>query len=153
MKPACPTRLQLESAVLSELSPSRTLDVEAHAETCARCRHELNWLRTETALFAQRAAREEVTRLWEGVEARGAPKRSAAGLTRAGLALAASVLLAVAVGGSFKGGPRGTQANGEPLPMSVETMSVDWQSDTRASMPCYTPGFGIACGEVEFASR
>jgi hypothetical protein len=149
---SCPTRLQLEAVALGELHPAREAELEAHAEGCVRCRHELNWLRTETALFAQRTAREEVSRLWEGVEA-AAPKRGQR-LTRAVLAFAASVLLVVAVGGQrLTPRQRAGQQHGDPVPMSLEMMSVDQQSALRASMPCYTPGFGIACGEVEYASR
>jgi hypothetical protein len=37
--------------------------------------------------------------------------------------------------------------------MSLEMMSVDQGSDGLRSEPCYTPGFGIACGEVQYASR
>ena len=61
----CPTRLALEAAVLGEAPGGRLTDYEAHAEQCARCRHELNWLRTEQSLFAQRTARDEVGRLWK----------------------------------------------------------------------------------------
>jgi hypothetical protein len=153
MKP-CPTRLQLEAAVLGEVHPSRAAELEAHADGCVRCRHELNWLRAETALFAQRTAREEVSRLWEGVEA-STPRRGQR-LTRAVLAVAASLLLAVLVGGQrLHPHPRGAQHSGSEslMPMSLEMMSVEQESALRATMPCYTPGFGIACGEVEYASR
>ena len=151
----CPTRLQLESAVLGEVHEARAAELEAHAEACARCRHELNWLRTESTLFAQRTAREEVSRLWDAVDARANPPRGR-GLTRTMLAIAASVLVAV-VGLRFvsSAGHRGSARDrAEPVPMSLETMSVDPTADSApASMPCYTPGFGIACGEVEYASR
>ena len=149
----CPSRLQLESAVLGEVHPSRVAEFDAHAESCARCRHELNWLRTETTLFAQRTAREEVSRLWESVDARSQSKRGAR-LTRAMFAIAATVLLAV-VGARFmsSAGRSVPRAHLEPVPMSLETMSVDPAADEVASMPCYTPGFGIACGEVQYASR
>lgn len=149
----CPSKLQLESAVLGELHESRVAELDAHAEACARCRHELNWLRTETALFAQRTAREEVSRLWESVDARAQSKRGAR-LTRAMFAIAATVLLAV-VGARFmsSAGRSTPRSFLEPVPMSLETMSVDPSADEVASMPCYTPGFGIACGEVQYASR
>lgn len=150
---SCPSKLQLESAALGELHESRIVELETHAEGCGRCRHELNWLRTESALFAQRTAREEVSRLWEGVAATAVPKRSF-GLTRSVLALAASALIAFAVAGrvaaSLRGGG-GAHGAREAVPMSLETMSVD--QSQPATMPCYTPGFGIACGEVQYASR
>jgi hypothetical protein len=147
----CPNRMTLESAALGELHEGRVSEIESHAEGCARCRHELNWLRAETAMFAQRAAREEVSRLWEGVAEVAAPRRSMKA-ARAVLAVAASLLLAIALGGKISGASRGSQRsqNDSSVPMSLEMMSVEQQ---RASMPCYTPGFGIACGEVEYASR
>jgi hypothetical protein len=151
MKP-CPSRAQLEAAALAEVHENRILDMEQHAEGCPRCRHELHWLRTEVALFAQRAAREEVSRLWEGVEARRDSKRLFV-RARAVLALAASALLVLGIASGVSRGTHSARHEGsEPL-MSLETMSVDWQGGERASMPCYTPGFGIACGEVEYASR
>ena len=152
---ACPTRLQLEAAVLGETAEARLVDLENHAEGCARCRHELAWLRTESAMFAQRAAREEVSRLWESVDARPDSKRGR-GLARAVLAIAASVLLAV-VAGRLGVSSRGmSRQSAEPVPMSLEMMSVDFggpSSDAVQSEPCFTPGFGIACGEVQYASR
>lgn len=154
----CPTRLQLEAAVLGEVPESRATELDTHASSCARCRHELNWLRTETALFAQRTAREEVSRLWEAVDSRAQAKRTGS-VTRSMLALAATVLIAI-VGARFVSaggrGPTREQVSGSFEAMSLEMMSVDWSSgdsDLPATMPCYTPGFGIACGEVQFASR
>lgn len=152
----CPTRLQLEAAVLGEVHEGRVAELDAHADGCPRCRHELNWLRTESALFAQRTAREEVSRLWEAVDARAQSKRTG-GITRTMLAIAASLMVAV-VGARFvsSSGPRSARHNNEPVPMSLEMMSVDQASadgDTLATMPCFTPGFGIACGEVQYASR
>lgn len=150
---SCPSRLQLEAAVLGEAHEGRAAELDAHAEGCARCRHELNWVRTETSLFAQRTARDEVGRLWQAVDSRAQSKRGAR-LTRAMLAIAASVLLAV-VGARFMGsaGRSAPRERLEPVPMSLETMSVDPGADSIATMPCYTPGFGIACGEVQYASR
>jgi hypothetical protein len=148
----CPSRLQLEGLALDEVSEGRAAELEGHASACARCRHELNWLRSEAAMFSQRAAREEVSRLWEGFEASAAPRR-AQRFARGMLAVAASLVIAVLVGAQLKLPHRPGFERGEALPMSVEMMSVDSQLDARASMPCYTPGFGIACGEVEFATR
>jgi anti-sigma factor RsiW len=149
----CPSRLQLESAVLGEVHESRVHELEDHAERCARCRHELNWLRAETAMFAQRTAREEVNRLWEGVDAASARRaRRPFRMVRAMLAIAASVLLAFAVNGTLSSRQASSRHHGlEPVPMSLEMMSVE-QAELL-SKPCYTPGFGIACGEVQLASR
>ncbi len=153
----CPSKVQLEAAVLGEVPDGRVAELDAHASGCARCRHELNWLRAESTLFAQRTAREEVSRLWDAVDARANAKRGR-GLTRTMLALAASLLVAI-VGVRFVGaaGRGSDRARSEPVPMSLEMMSVDWSADSGdsapATMPCYTPGFGIACGEVQYASR
>jgi hypothetical protein len=139
---SCPTRLQLEAAVLGEAPGGRLTDYEAHADACPRCRHELNWLRSEVAMFSQRHAREEVSRLWEGVVlTRPARARR---LSRMIVAVAASVLLALVA----SGGRARSAGNDEPLPMSLEMMSVDHHfAAVHFSENCFTPGFGIACGE------
>lgn len=149
MKP-CATRLQLEAAVLGEVPEGRLEELDQHAEACARCRHELNWLRAETAMFAQRSARDEVSRLWEAVDPKRESRRSRT-FGRSVLALAASILVAVVVTGKMSGSRRSHSAGDEPLPMSLETMSVDQQfaSAELFSPPCFTPGFGIACEAVE----
>ena len=145
---SCPTRLQLESAVLGEAPGGRLTDYEAHADSCPRCRHELNWLRTEAAFFSQRTARHEVGRLWEGVVVKK-PAR-ARRLSRMGVAAAASVLLALLATGRH--GPSALDDDG--LPMSLEMMSVDQRlAAADLAEPCFTPGFGIACGQVDFASH
>ncbi len=145
----CPTRIQLEAAVMGEVPEGRLSDCETHAEHCARCRHELNWLRSEQAMFGQRAAREEVSRLWEG-----APRRKEARaegfVTRALLAVGATVLFAVTIGGhvTSRGSAWAHVSGDDALQMSLETMSIEHQqmaSAELASLPCYTPGFGPAC--------
>lgn len=147
---SCLSRERLEAAVLGETPEALLLDIEAHAETCARCRHELSWLRTEVGLFSQRAAREEVNRLWEGV-AREQHARRPRRLSRALLAVAASVLIAVSLGGRLTLGQRShAHASDDSVPMSLEMMSVGapdlrMASAELASVPCYTPGFGPAC--------
>jgi hypothetical protein len=141
----CLPREKLESAVLGEAPEGLLADIEMHAEGCARCRHELAWLRTEVVLFSQRAAREEVSRLWEGV-AKDREVRRPRRVSRALLAIAASVFMAVTVGGRLV--QQRAHASEDALPMSLETMSVDlpqYASADLASMPCYTPGSGFAC--------
>src|SRR5258708_3014673 len=141
---SCPTRLLLEAAVLGEAPGGRLTDYEAHAGTCPRCRHELNWLRSEAAMFAQRRAREEVGRLWSGVDTSRPRVRR---WSRMAVAVAASVLLALVASGR-----RGPSSGRENLPMSLETMSVDRRAGSDSAQ-CYTPGFGIACDDVVLASR
>jgi hypothetical protein len=142
----CLPRERLEAAVLGEEPEALLEDIEVHAEGCARCRHELSWLRTEVAMFSQRAAREEVGRLWEGVVSKRDDQRPRR-VTRTLLALAASVFVAVSFGGRLLQHSR-SHSSEDALPMSLETMSVDlpqYASADLATMPCYTPGSGIAC--------
>jgi hypothetical protein len=142
----CLPRERLESAVMGEAPEGLLSDIEQHAEGCARCRHELSWLRTEVVLFSQRAAREEVSRLWEGV-AKEPDVRRPRRISRALLAIAASVFVAITVGGKLLVHQH-SRGGDESLPMSLETMSVDlpqYASADVASMPCYTLGSGFAC--------
>jgi anti-sigma factor RsiW len=59
----------LEALALGELAPARAAEVEAHAAGCAECARELQWARTEQALFSRRSA-EPAGALWAGVAAR-----------------------------------------------------------------------------------
>lgn len=87
----CGRTSQLES-LLSHESP----ELRAHARGCAVCRHELNWLESEAALFRQRAGRDEVAHLWAGVEARSKPSPHPWPKMFAALAAAAALLLVTA---------------------------------------------------------
>jgi anti-sigma factor RsiW len=94
----------LESIVTGEASSAQAAELRAHADTCPRCRHELNWLETEAKLFRERAAREEVAQLWKGVAARS-ERPAERPWSRVLVALAASALVLLGVGrvalGSF----------------------------------------------------
>ena len=89
----------LEALALGQLAPPRAAEVEAHAAGCAECARELQWARTEQALFSQRSER-PVDALWAGVAARLGKPRNAhrphwarrIALT-AGAAAAAAVLI------------------------------------------------------------
>ncbi len=90
---ACGKTALLDALTRGELVPAQSLELRAHAAQCARCRHELNWLESEATLFRQRASRDEVRHLWEGV---ALPSRSAADPRRTRrvlVSLAASLLL------------------------------------------------------------
>lgn len=87
----CGRTSQLES-LLSVDQP----ELRAHAKRCALCRHELNWLESEAALFRQRAARDEVAHLWKGVEKRVPPEPRA--WPRVLVAMAAAAMLLFTVG-------------------------------------------------------
>lgn len=66
----CGRTHQLEAVVLGEAPAALAADLRVHAAGCPRCRHELNWLETESTLFRQRAGRDEVAHLWAGVATR-----------------------------------------------------------------------------------
>ncbi len=93
----CGRTQQLEAVATGEAPVALATELRAHAQHCALCRHELNWLESETALFRQRAGRDEVAHLWAGVASRSgleAPRR----WPRALVAMAAAAALLVLVG-------------------------------------------------------
>lgn len=93
----CGKTNHLEAMVAGEFGTTSERELRAHAATCTRCRHELNWLESERRLFRQRASREEVSELWQGVAQRSG-LRPGRPWVRVMVALAASVLLALGVG-------------------------------------------------------
>jgi anti-sigma factor RsiW len=151
----------LEALALGQAPPSLEAELTAHLRDCGRCRHELRWLKTEQALFRQRAGRDEVAHLWKGVA-----RRSGLELPRvwpralAALALGAAVLLAVGPWRAER--PSGPQpaavATGAPLPLESETaMSLGPAGSLEApdrSPVCSTlpEGLGFHCGPVQQAS-
>jgi hypothetical protein len=94
---SCGRTHQLEAVVLGQTSHVAAAELRAHAQKCALCRHELNWLETESMLFRQRAGRDEVAHLWAGVEARRQPTE-ARPWTRVLFAMAAAVALIFTLG-------------------------------------------------------
>jgi hypothetical protein len=95
---SCGRTRELEAVVLGQTSKPVANELRAHASKCARCRHELNWLETESALFRQRAGRDEVAHLWAGVaERRNLEATRPWG--RVLFAMAAAALLLLTVGG------------------------------------------------------
>lgn len=134
----CGRTSQLES-LLSHESP----ELRAHARACAVCRHELNWLESEAALFRQRAGRDEVAHLWEGVQARSGsahpwPKMFAA------LAAAAALLLVSLPSRHAE------STNDEPLE-SDALMSPALSFDEPCSR--LPSGVGFTCQPAVLASR
>ncbi|MFO0596725.1 MAG: hypothetical protein U0228_15515 [Myxococcaceae bacterium] len=96
----CGRTSQLEALVRGEVPGPVDADLRAHARQCAVCRHELNWLETESTLFRQRAGRDEVAHLWAGIEAKNRSSRLSQGRSWPSMlvAMAAAVVLAVVVG-------------------------------------------------------
>ena len=95
---SCGRTVKLEALVAGELPQAQARELRTHALGCSRCRHELNWLESEQALFRQRASREEVAQLWAGVVTRAAPRATPRAWSRVLVALAASLLLVLAAG-------------------------------------------------------
>ena len=96
----CGRTAQLEAVAMGETSPAVSMELRAHARQCALCRHELNWLETESAMFRQRAGRDEVAELWKGVEKRRGLSVEPRSWPRVLVAMAAAAVLLVMVGRS-----------------------------------------------------
>lgn len=152
---ACGRTHQLEAVVLGEAPAALAAELRAHAKQCARCRHELNWLETESTLFRQRAGRDEVAHLWAGVaDRRGleAPRPWGRMLT----ALAAAVVLSV-VGGRFAGQARSSWAVDAGVGAeALETdalMSPALELEANAACSTLPSGVGFHCSAPVLASR
>jgi hypothetical protein len=59
----------LEALAIGQLGQPRAAEAEAHAAGCAECARELQWSRTEQALFSRRSVK-PVDSLWAGIAAR-----------------------------------------------------------------------------------
>jgi hypothetical protein len=152
---ACGRTHQLEAVVVGEAPAALAAELRAHARRCARCRHELDWLETEAALFRQRAGREEVAHLWAGVaERRGleAPRPWGRMLT----ALAAAVVLSFA-GGRLAGQARpGWALDAGVHHEALETdalMSPALELEANAACSTLPTGVGFHCSAPVLASR
>lgn len=93
----CGRTSQLEALVRGEVPGPVAMDLRSHAKSCAVCRHELNWLESESSLFRQRAGRDEVAHLWAGVANKRGLNESRP-WTRVLVAMAAAAVLALVVG-------------------------------------------------------
>jgi len=142
----------LELLVTNELSRSIAAELEQHVRSCPRCRHELDWLKTEQGLFRQRAGRDEVAYLWKGVAA-----RSGLAATRvwprvlAGLAVTAAVVL-MAVGLQSRGsGELHDLATAPAQSESIMSMGGMSLAPGNGGPECSTlpQGLGFHCGPVE----
>jgi hypothetical protein len=133
----------LESVVQGEIPGD---ELRAHAQRCSRCRHELNWLEVERGLFRQRAARDAVNVLWQGVDARTGAERRRRRVNRPLLGLAASLLVILGVGraliaGSSEGRSASTATSTDVL------MTENAISQERAELCSRSErGIGFYCG-------
>ncbi len=111
----------LEAAVMGE-APDEAL--RAHAQSCPRCRHELRWLETEQALFRQRAARDEVQQLWQGVASRAGVTSRRRALNRVLVGVAAAVFVMVGVGRVLVAFPRSSAGNDASVVMTADERAL-----------------------------
>jgi hypothetical protein len=143
-------RTHLLEAVVSGEAPSLEVELRAHAASCALCRHELNWLTTERALFRHRAGRDEVAHLWKGVaSAAPPPPRPWARLM---VELAAIAVLVVGLG-------RLTQVSYRPADLAAAALEAPNESEPLSSEPLLDErcsklptGLGFHCGPAIPAS-
>lgn len=138
----------LDGAVQGEL-PDDAL--REHARSCARCRHELNWLETEQRLFRERAARDEVQHLWRGVAERAGFEPRRRRLNRVLVGLAAALFVVLTAGRIALSLP--SSASGRDASISVESFEAlvteNAFSPERAELCSRVDqGIGFHCGYV-----
>jgi hypothetical protein len=143
---------------MGELAPSVEAELKTHVKGCGRCRHELDWLKTEHGLFRMRAGRDEVASLWKGVAERSGierPRRwpSAVATFAVGAALLLPLGLWALAGSSptIESLPATVASTPvEPGPMTVAGgASVDLGNQACSTLP---EGLGFHCGPVTQAS-
>lgn len=150
----CGRTAQLEAVAMGEASPALVHELRAHTKQCALCRHELNWLESESAMFRQRAGRDEVAELWKGVAQRRGlvtPRT----WPRVLVAMAAAAVLFLMVGRSTPA-PASMATDGS---LSEETLESSMLSSPaflffQADEPCsrLPSGVGFQCSPVVPAS-
>lgn len=146
----CGRTQQLEAVATGEAPLALATELRAHAKHCALCRHELNWLESETSLFRQRAGRDEVAHLWTGVAARRGlePARP---WSRVLVAMAAAAALILGVG-HLTPTPQRFAAE-EPLESDAlmsPVLFLDSQQEPCSKLPS---GMGFTCTAPIIASR
>lgn len=150
----CGRTAQLESVALGEAPAALANELRSHAKHCALCRHELNWLESESALFRQRAGRDEVAELWKGVaERRGlaAPRP----WPRVLVAMAAAAVLMLLVGRSTPPAPSmATDGGGSQELLESPMLASPALMFFEESAPCskLPTGVGFQCSPVVPAS-
>lgn len=147
----CGRTTQLEAVALGEASPSLVAELRAHTKGCALCRHELNWLESESALFRQRAGRDEVAQLWKGVASRRGLETPRA-WPRVLVAMAAAAVLVLMVGNAPRGPSLSTDgARGEETLESsmLMTPAFFFEEEPCSKLPS---GVGFQCSPVVPAS-
>lgn len=146
----CGRTQNLEAVVHGDVAPSVAIDLRRHAQQCALCRHELNWLESESALFKQRAGRDEVARLWQGVADRRGLEQERPWVRMMMAAAAAALLMMFA--GRITPVPTGVSPVGEEQLASEGLMSP--MLDFGDAEPCsrLPTGMGFQCSQPVPAS-
>lgn len=138
----------LEDAVNGD-APDEAL--REHANDCARCRHELNWLETERQLFRSRAARDEVQFLWKGVAARVGAEPRKPTFSRALVAAAAALFLVLGAGRLFVSAQSSSGADASIAAASFDSLVTENAFSAERSELCSRlaeQGIGFHCGYV-----
>jgi hypothetical protein len=150
---SCGHAVQLEAVAAGEAPRALEAEVEAHVHGCAFCRQELQWLRTEQALFRLRAGRDEVSHLWH---AAARPERLEAGRpwlrVLGGLAAGLLVVAGAVSFARWSGGPPSASlpalAESEPG-VSEDPASFPLDAELCSRLPV---GVGFHCAPVPLAS-
>lgn len=92
----------LEARVAGGLSDREVGQLEAHLASCAGCRDDLAWLKTEALLMTRRRERQPPPALWSAIERRlstppAAPVRGGSNLALAGILTAAAAAAVLAL--------------------------------------------------------
>ncbi len=144
---------RLEALLRDELPLAERVAVQAHVGHCPRCRHELNWLQSERALFQQRQAPDDVAELWAALEARAQPAKVARRpVSQAGrLALSFAAMLVVLVGVSqalVVSAPADRLGAGWPGLATSEVATLESRESASAGEPLCSrlpDGVGFRC--------
>jgi hypothetical protein len=123
----CGRTAQLEALAMGEAAPALVAELRAHSKQCALCRHELNWLESESTMFRQRAGRDEVAHLWKGVAQRRGLEVPRA-WPRVLVAMAAAAALVLLVG------------RVAPKPVSLATDGSRTEQEALESSMLMSPG-------------
>ena len=150
----CGRTQHLEAVALGEAPTAVAAELRAHAKHCALCRHELNWLESESAMFRQRAGRDEVAHLWKGVAQRSGLQKPRA-WPRMLVAMAAAAVLVLGLG---RGSPRpaslATDGSRSDEALESSMLMSPGSFFFQADEPCskLPSGVGFQCSPVVPAS-
>lgn len=151
---SCAHAHHLETVAAGEAPPALEAEVVAHARGCQRCRQELQWLKTEQALFRLRAGRDEVAHLWQGVARRrgfGPPR--AWGRVLGGLAAAAALVVSLGLVAERRApGTESTAASFTASEPGVSEDPVSFPLDDAEPCSRLPEGVGFHCAPALQAS-